>query len=78
MQTPRELINKPLVSYWVIISSKNIHAFNAVIGDIKKNKLEVWLTVQTLIKYIKIVNDPNDNAIIYQLIGKIKSELKIM
>ena len=51
---------------------------NADVGGTRKNKLEVWLAVPILIKYINITNAPKEIAIICQDILKIKYKLKVM
>ena len=50
----------------------------AVVGGIKKNKLDVLDADPILIKYINIVNAPNETIIICQPIESMKEVVKFM
>ena len=68
----------PHISLKKIFSFKKNQAIKADIGGIKKNKFEVLLAESTLIKYIKIVNAPNETAKICQPIDNINIKLKLI
>ena len=55
-----EVIRNPIRSKLVKLSFKKSHAIKADVAGIKKNIETVLLAELCLIKYIKIVNAPND------------------
>jgi hypothetical protein len=59
------VIKKPIKSKLVKFSFKNNQAINADVAGIKKNMETVLLAELFLIKYINIVNAPNDTSNIW-------------
>ena len=60
IETPIEVIKKPIKSNLVQLSFKKSHAIKADVAGIKKNIETVLLAELFFIKYINIVNAPND------------------
>ena len=78
MYTPIEVIKKPIKSKLDKLSFKKSHAIKAEVAGIKKNIETVLLAELFLIKYINIVNAPNETKNIWWLIAIINDCEKLI
>ena len=65
INTPKEAIKNPIISYEDKDSFKNSQAIAADVAGIKKNIVTVLLAELFFIKYISIVNAPKDTKNIW-------------